>query len=48
MSEATFHTTKEDIRKPESKTAKGHGRTEANSNLSAMKVINYQSISSIL
>ncbi|QKX62213.1 uncharacterized protein TRUGW13939_09372 [Talaromyces rugulosus] len=39
MSEATFHTTKEDIRKPESGTAKARGGVPANSSISAMKSI---------
>ncbi|CRG89579.1 hypothetical protein PISL3812_06616 [Talaromyces islandicus] len=39
MSDATFHTTKEDLRKAESSTAKARGRVEANSNLSAMKSV---------
>jgi hypothetical protein len=38
MSEATFHVTKEDIRKPESSIAKARGSVPANSNVSAMKV----------
>jgi hypothetical protein len=39
MSEATFHTTRENIRKPESKIGRSHdGQTPADSNVSAMKV----------
>jgi hypothetical protein len=39
MSDATFHTTKQDIRKDESKIAQSHGgKTPANSDVSQMKV----------
>lgn len=39
MSEQTFHLTKEDLRKPESRTAQLHnGETPKNSNVSALKV----------
>jgi hypothetical protein len=38
MTAATFHKTKEDIRKPESKASRRHnGHTSADSNVSAMK-----------
>ncbi|KAJ6091230.1 hypothetical protein N7467_003199 [Penicillium canescens] len=40
MSEATFHTTRQDIRKPESKVARSHdGKTPADSDVSKMKSI---------
>ncbi|OKL64485.1 hypothetical protein UA08_00875 [Talaromyces atroroseus] len=40
MSEATFHNTLEDIRKPESRTGLAHGgRNAPNTNISAMKSI---------
>lgn len=40
MSEQTFHTTTQDIRKPESHVSQAHdGKTPKNSNVSAMKVI---------
>jgi uncharacterized protein (UPF0332 family) len=39
MSDATFHRTKEDVRKPESRVSHQHnGQTPANSDVSAMKV----------
>lgn len=39
MTDATFHITKDQIRKPESHVSRAHkGRTPANSNVSAMKV----------
>ncbi|KAL1994217.1 hypothetical protein VTN49DRAFT_2886 [Thermomyces lanuginosus] len=40
MTDATFHITKDQIRKPESHVSRAHkGRTPANSNVSAMKSI---------
>jgi len=40
MSDATFHQTKEDIRKPESRTSRANdGKTPANSGVSAMKSV---------
>ncbi|KAH8698548.1 hypothetical protein BGW36DRAFT_396303 [Talaromyces proteolyticus] len=40
MSSPTFHTTADDLRKPESRTARAHGgQVPANSNVSAMKSI---------
>ena len=39
MSDQTFHTTTQDIRKPESKISQAHqGNTPKNSDVSAMKV----------
>ena len=39
MSESTFHTTRQDIRKPESKVSRSHdGKTPADSDVSKMKV----------
>ncbi|OGE56506.1 hypothetical protein PENARI_c003G07449 [Penicillium arizonense] len=40
MSEATFHTTRQDLRKPESKVSRSHhGKTPADSDVSKMKSI---------
>ncbi|KAJ6022434.1 hypothetical protein N7499_007748 [Penicillium canescens] len=40
MSEATFHTTRQEIRKPESKVSRSHdGKTPADSDVSKMKSI---------
>lgn len=45
MSEATFHTTKDDLRKPESRTSRAHdGKNPPGTSLSAMKVSRYPSL----
>ena len=47
MSDATFHTTREDLRKAESKVAQSHrGTVPADSDVSLMKVKNIPSLTS--